>query len=112
MKKAIYLISIAFLGILITTWYSCEEDPEETCFQDEICANIYVTACCTENECVYKYNGKEYDEDQEVELLQDTGCTTAVVALKSESLDDDLAGLIEKLRALMDRAKKNCKACK
>ena len=112
MKKAIYLLSVVLLGILITTWYSCEEDPEETCFQDEICPAKFVTACCTETECVYKYGGKEYTEDQLDELAEDLGCGASAIALKSGSQEDDLSWVIEQLKALMDRAKKGCKACK
>ena len=113
MKKAIYLISIVFLGILITTWYSCEEDPEETCGLDEICAGVNVTYCCTEYECVYKYNGKEYTDDQLDELAEETGCGSAsAVNLKSGCRENDLSSVIEKLKALRDRVRKQCVDCK
>ena len=111
MNKAIYLISVVLLGILITTWYSCEEDPEATCFQDEICPAKFVTACCTENECVYKYGGKEYTEDQLDQLEADLGCSAAV-ALKSGCQECETSDVIVRLKALMDRVKKHCKACK
>ena len=109
MKKAFLLLSIVFLGLLLTTYYSCETDPEETCEQDEICENKFVTACCTEDECVYKYNGKEYTEDQLGQLAEDLGCAS-VKALKSGS--DDLSGVIEKLKALMSRVQESTKAVK
>jgi len=111
MKKKFYLLSVILMGILVTTWYSCETDPEETCELDEICTNKFVTVCCTENECVYKYNGKEYTEDQLDELEADLGCGTAMV-LKSGSQGNDLSGVIERLKALMDRVKKRVKAGK
>jgi hypothetical protein len=112
MKKIIYILSVVLLGIM-ATWYSCETDPEETCQQDEICEGKYVTACCTENECVYKYNGKEYTEDQLDELAEDLGCGSASgVLIKSGSQEYDLSDVIEKLKALMDRVKNSCDTCK
>ena len=109
MKKAFLLLSIVFLGLLLTTYYSCETDPEETCEQDEICENKFVTACCTEDECVYKYNGKEYTEDQLGQLAEDLVCAS-VKALKSGS--DDLSGVIENLKALMIRVQESTKSVK
>jgi hypothetical protein len=110
MKKTIVLLSVILLGML-ATWYSCEKDPEETCYQDEICEGHFVTACCTEDECFFKYNGKEYAEDQLDELEADMGCSAAIGVLKSGSQEDDSSVIIEKLRALMNRARENCRAC-
>jgi len=112
MKRTIFLLSAVLIGILVITYYSCESDPEETCYQDEICTDKFVSACCTENECLYKYNGKEYTEDQIDQLAEDLGCSSAVGILKSGSQEDDLSAVIEKLEALMSRVRKNCKACK
>jgi hypothetical protein len=112
MKKKIFLLSFIFLGILIATYYSCETDPEETCEQDEICEGQFVTACCTETECVYKYNGKEYTEDQLDQLAEELGCGAAVGVLKSGSQEDDLSAVIEKLKALMARVREGCETCK
>jgi hypothetical protein len=112
MKKTFYLLSVILLGILVTTWYSCEAVPEETCEQDEICENKFVTACCTENECVYKYNGKEYTEDQIDQLAEDLGCGTSAVVLKSGSQENDLSGVIGQLKTLMGRVQKRIKAGK
>ncbi len=109
MKKKFYLLSIILLGILLTTWYSCSTDPQETCELDEICTNKFVTACCTETECVYKYGGKEYAEDQIDQLAADLGCGSAVT-LKSGRREYDLSGVIEQLKALMDRVKKRIEA--
>jgi hypothetical protein len=105
MKKPIYIISVVLLLLFTTTWYSCELVPEETCELDEICQDKFVTACCTENECVYKYQGKEYTEDQLDQLEADLGCGTAM-ALKSGGLSDDSSAVIEQLKALMERVKK------
>ena len=111
MKKIFYFLSAATLGTLLTVWYSCEKDPEESCKQDEICEAKFVTACCTDNDCVYKYNGNEYTEDQVDQLAIDLGCTTAV-SLKSADADEDLAGVIEQLKALMAKAHKSAEARK
>jgi hypothetical protein len=112
MKKKIFLLSVSLLGIL-ATWYNCESEPEETCEQDEICAGVYVTYCCTENGCVYKYNGKEYTDDQLDELAEETGCGSASgMLIKSGSQEFDLSDVIEKLKALRDRVRKRCDACK
>ncbi len=113
MKKTVYLLIAILFGILVINYYSCETDPEEVCLQDEICADHFVTACCTEDgKCVYKYNGKEYTEDQLDELESDLGCSAAIGFLKTESQKDDSSAVIEKLKALMSRVKKKCKACK
>ena len=76
MKKKIFGITFILLGVFSAVWYSCEtnKDPEETCLQDEICEGKLVTACCTETECVKKYNGQEYTEDQLGQLAEDLGC--------------------------------------
>jgi hypothetical protein len=112
MKKTIFLLSIVFLGILMTTYYSCETNPEETCYQDEICTDKFVTACCTEDKCVYKYNGKEYTEDEIDQLEKDMGCGGAAVSLKSAGEDNDRSAVIERLKALMERVKKETGFCK
>ena len=113
MKKTIFLLSFVFLAVLVTTYYSCETDPEEVCLQDEICEGQFVTACCTEDdECVYKYNGKEYTEDQLDQLAEELGCASAVGVLKSGSQEDELSAVKEQLKALMSRVRESCKACK
>jgi len=112
MKKKFYLLSVILMVILVTTWYSCELDPQETCEQDEICENKFVTYCCTENECVYKWNGKEYTDDQLDQLAEDLGCGTSGVILKSGSRENDLSGVIEQLKALRDRVRKRIEAGK
>ena len=96
-------LSAVIICAVIVVWYSCESDPEESCKQDEICTDKFVTACCTESECVYKYNGKEYTEDQIDQLAKDLGCSTAMVLKGTEAQDNDLSEVIARLRALMDR---------
>lgn len=104
MKKTIYLLGAVLVGFIVTTWVSCEKDPEESCFQEEICTDVNVTACCDANDvCVYKYNGKEYGEDEMAQLIEDTGCAVAyspmdLKAAKS-AIADQLKALLEKARA-------------
>jgi hypothetical protein len=102
MKKSISLLSVILLGILVTMIFSCKKDSKETCQQDEICTEKFVTACCTDSVCVYKYNGHEYTEDQVGQLADDLGCTSKK-ALKSTGEEDDLSDVVSQLKALMSR---------
>jgi hypothetical protein len=101
MKKPISLLSAILFGILATTIFSCQDTAKETCKQDEICTAKSVTACCTDNNCVYKYNGKEYTEDQVSQLAKDLGCPAAVSVSKSAGNEDDLSDVVNQLQALM-----------
>jgi hypothetical protein len=104
MKKTIFLIAVLFITVLAATWYSCgDTNPLETCEQDEICTDKYVTACCTNNVCVYKYNGNVYTENQLDDLATELGCSS----VKSAGEDDDMSGVINSLKALLDRVRKN-----
>jgi hypothetical protein len=105
MKKSIFLLSVVLSGILVTTIYNCSEDPKETCTQDEICTAKFVDACCTDNECVYKYDGKEYTNVDDAAIAM--GCESAT--LKSAGGGCDLKDVIAKLEALMARARHNAK---
>lgn len=86
---------------------SCEEDEKETCKQDEICEAKSVTACCTGDVCVYKFNGKEYAEDELTQLTIDLGCGTASASLKS----DDNVQIINRLKSLMQEVKASSSCC-
>jgi hypothetical protein len=100
MKKSIFLLSVILLGILVTTIYSCELDPKETCSEDVICEEQTATACCDENNvCVYKYNGQEYTVDQLDQLEEDMGCPS----VKSAGTEGDLTYVVARLKALMAR---------
>jgi hypothetical protein len=109
MKKSFSLLSVILSGILVTTFFSCTETPKETCEQDEICTEKFVTACCTDSVCVYKYNGHEYTEDQIGQLADDLGCTTKK-ALKSAGQEDDLSAVVTQLKALMIRVQERTKS--
>ena len=102
MKKTILFLSIILIGIVVAVWNACETDPEESCKQDEICTDKFVTACCTDNACTYKYNGKEYSDSEIDQLAEDLGCSTA----KSTDQSNDLNEVIERLNALMQEAHK------
>ena len=104
MKKPIYLLAAVLLGIMVTTWYSCEGDPEESCFQDEICEGQEVTACCTEDVCVFTYNGKDYTEDEKAQLIEDLGC--APVGLLKSS---DMSALYNRLNEILAKARAGLK---
>lgn len=106
MKKIGILFSFILTAFVLLIWYSCQEDPAETCKKDEICETKYVTACCDENECVYKYDGKEYSESEINDLAVDLGCSVSVAGLKSENNDEDLSQVIEQLKKLMEKARK------
>ncbi len=106
MKKTILFLGIILIGIVVAVWNACQTDSQESCTQAEICTDKLVTSCCTDNDCVYKYNGKEYTEDEREQLAEDLGCITAVSGLKSTDQDNDLSGVIERLKALMEEAHK------
>jgi hypothetical protein len=106
MKKSISLLSAVLAGILVTTIFSCQDTPKETCLQDEFCTSKMVTACCDDNNvCVYKYNGKEYTEDEKDQLAIDLGCGTGKGALKSTGQVDDYSDIVAQLKALMNKVK-------
>jgi hypothetical protein len=110
MKKTISFTLALLLGILLVTWYSCEQDPEETCVPDEYCNEQIVTVCCDNNDvCVYKFNGKEYTEDQLGQLASDLGC---VSSSKEEDLNQEKSAfseLVEKLKAHLNRTREQAR---
>jgi hypothetical protein len=113
MKNKLLKTGVFLISIFIVTWYGCETDPEETCQQDEICEAKFVTACCTDDACVYKYNGREYSEAQLDDLADDLGCSSVnVVVGESESLKADIASVTQQLKALMNRVKEATKTAK
>lgn len=107
MKRTISLLSSAvLLGIIVATWYGCEKDSEETCEQDEICESKFVTACCTdEDDCVFKYNGKEYPSSQIDELAADLGCGGFGLVSESTSQKSTTSGATVKLKELLDKVR-------
>jgi hypothetical protein len=102
MKKSIYLLFLIVLGITTTIIYSCNKDSKETCTQDEICTSKFVDACCTNDVCVYKYDGKEYTEAEVSQLAIDLGCGGGGAF---KSTENDLKAIISKLKVLMSREK-------
>ena len=78
-----------------------ETESQESCAQDEICTDKSVTSCCTDGTCVFKYNGKEYTEDQLAELADDLGCNDGGARIAAEGNEQ----VIFNLQALMAKAK-------
>jgi hypothetical protein len=101
MKKSFFLLSVILSGIIATTIFSCTQDPKETCSQDEICTAKSATVCCTDNNCVYKINGKEYTDVDEAAIA--LGCGSSKAGLKSSGQENDLTDVVARLKALMAR---------
>lgn len=104
MKKDKIFVLLFTLVLGAFTLTNCGDDePIEVCSNDNYCDDKSVTACCDENQqCVYKYNGKEYAEDEQDQLADDLGCsgTNARVDASAER-----AQLIAKLEALLERTR-------
>ena len=101
MKKQYFLMAVIFSGLLVTAAiFSCKDDSKESCLQDEIC-DVTLTACCDDNDvCTYKYNGKEYSEDDYDQLLIDMGCSTSSMGRITENNE-----LVIKLKNLVSRVR-------
>ena len=99
MKAAKLLTLFLSLGLSVVFLSNCGGDEEtESCAEDEVCSTS-VTACCDDVACVYKYNGKEYTEDQLDQLTDDIGCTGGIKIIDGEST------VSLNLKTLMNRAK-------
>jgi hypothetical protein len=109
MKRIYFFISVIFFGILASTIYSCTEDSKETCEPDEYCDAKTVTVCCTGDVCVYKYDGKEYTEDEIQQVYDDLGCSPAS-ASKLTGTGDGLTDVFAQLKAQMKRVKERAKS--
>ena len=103
MKKIYYLVSALVVATFIGFIYSCETDPDESCNKDEICTDKFVTVCCTDDECVYKYDGKEYADTEESRdaLAIEMGCSVSTL----KSYKQDLNAIKIRLQDLMNRTK-------
>jgi len=103
LKKVSYL-SLAIAVIFALTLVSCEEDPEETCGFDDFC-EVEITSCCTDETCVYKYNGKEYADTEagRKQLIDDIGCSATAIDFKSAQEDD--AEMERQLKAFLERVR-------
>lgn len=103
MKKSAFYLSVLLFGIFLAFVSGCSTTPEETCEQDEICTGKTVTACCSENDCYYEYNGVKYGDDAEsvARLATDLGCTQA----SAPTFKEDIGDLILRLQALGEIAR-------
>ena len=106
MKRRFLLASLLSLFAIALIAVSCSSDPYEYCEVEEFCNNQEVEACCTDDNgdisCVWKYNGKEYTDIDE--LNDDLGCSASAIVLKSNEISDEKGDVLFRLQALMDRA--------
>jgi ADP-ribosylglycohydrolase len=86
------------MGIFMIFISGCDTTPTESCEQEEICVGKSVTACCTETNCYYEFNGVEYGDDTQsmLNLANALGCTQASDPTYKEDIDD----LVLRLEAL------------
>ena len=103
MKRAKIYLPIILLGLFIAFIPGCATTPEESCEQDEICTGKTVTACCTDTNCYYEYNGVEYGDDKEsmAKLAAALGCTSAIAPNYKEEISD----LVLRIEALGEIAR-------
>ena len=106
MKKKLFIPFLVILTSVFALTLSCDEDPQESCEEEEICDGKDVIACCTSDSdgditCVYKYNGKEYKESEIDDLADDLGCTSSI----SKTYKEDIAQIVTSLENLMDKVR-------
>jgi len=100
MKKAILLISLFMIGVFLAVNIGCES-PLESCESDTACdGKEEYTACCTDGQdCVYKYNGKEYTS---VDALYDAmNCSSK----KNGTVSCDENEIKQRIRDLLEKAR-------
>lgn len=103
MKKSAFYFSVLVLGMFLVFIAGCTTTPQESCEQDEICTGKNVTACCSDTECYYEFNGVKYGDDAEslARLATDLGCTQA----SAPTFKEDIGDLILRLQALGETAR-------
>ena len=107
MKKPAFYFSVLLMGTFLAFVSGCTSTPQESCEQDEICTGKTVTACCSDIECYYEFNGVKYGDDTEsvAKLATDLGCTQA----SAPGFKEEIGDLILRLQALGETAKTNQK---
>jgi len=104
MKKKLFLLPIIVIGLLFSVNVGCDEGALEDCELEEFCDGKDVTACCVVGgDCTYKYNGKEYGEDELDQLSEDLGCARK----SSATYDSDIDEIKYRLKMLMELARTN-----
>ena len=105
MKKAALYLPFLLTGIFLIFISGCETTPAESCEQEDICVGKSVTACCTENNCYYEFNGVKYGDDAQSlsNLANALGCTNA----SAPNYDAEISDLILRLQNLSEIAKTN-----
>ncbi|RKZ25609.1 hypothetical protein DRQ26_05630 [bacterium] len=105
MKKNFFISTLFLVGLIMVIGVSCETDPLESCVQDTVC-DVDITACCTDDgeteTCVWKYDGKEYENMDD--LIDDLNCTTSTAPLKSSVSAPTREEVGLKLSELLERA--------
>lgn len=103
MKKAKFFLPIILLGLFIAFISGCTTTPTESCEQDEICTGKTVTACCTDTNCYYEYNGVKYGDDAEskAKLAAALACSQA----NAPTYKEDISDLVLRLEALSEIAR-------
>lgn len=105
MKKTAFYLP-AFLLVLFFAFISgCETVPQETCEQDEICVGKSVTACCSDSNCYYEYNGVQYGDDAQslANLAAALGCTYT----GSANYEQEIKDIILRIESLGEIARTN-----
>ncbi|UXP33831.1 hypothetical protein N6H18_07700 [Reichenbachiella agarivorans] len=92
------LLVFGLTAVMLTNCDSAV-DALESCSQEEICPSKDVTACCDNKECVYKYDGKEYPEDDIDQLADDLGCGSSSNARVASTEGAELIGRLQDLLA-------------
>lgn len=96
MKKLKHVIPALLVGIMVFMLSACEATPEESCEEDKICEGKTVTACCTDDECYYTYNGVKYGDDADslIELANALGCTSASSPEYNQEIQEIMSRLV------------------
>lgn len=106
MKKAnSFFLTVFLFGFFLIFISGCDTTPTESCEQDEICTGKSVTACCSDADCYYEFNGVQYGDDAAsmASLAVALGCTQASAPTYQEDIDD----LVLRLQALGEIARIN-----
>lgn len=87
-KLVLLLIPLLFIGGISISLTSCSDDDEYVCADETILGETF-SACCTEDDCYYEYNGKRYNCDG-------TDCTAAAEQLAADIIGNAKSTAINK----------------
>jgi len=105
MKRANIYLPVLMFGLFFIFISGCTTTPTESCVQEDFCPGKTVTACCTDTECSFEYNGVKYGDDQESKdkLADLLGCVQA----SAPTYKEDISDLVLRLDALSEIARSN-----